>query len=285
MKTTLLCYQVNKGNCRNKVSRENKFICAAGHGKGGRYYFAPDDNPNAMITSLMSPDGQRQGRFALSALEEREELAASVGLSRSQQLQLAEDTSEWVRLSLSKNVAVSEESQFLLARDNNLWVRVNLAWNPNLSPSVRDVLRKDSNPTVQMAISKRAEAEAKVRSEADVIDIDKIGKSASESHPQGKSILDQVNLEDFFLEQSLVIKNDKELAEKFLNQLIGMANNNMVKGHKQIKAALVYAFSSYAEGSSPLQDKKLYLDKIMQSFPQDNELSKALGGVFLGKES
>ncbi len=258
--SSLFCHQVNRGNCGNKVSKENNFICAAGHGKGRRYLF--DGKTVASILPIQS----------ISSVEEREEIASNVGLSQPQQKELAEDSSEWVRLSLSKNSDVSKEAQLILATDSNLWVKVGLVWNPSLASEARHLLAQDQNPTVQEALSRRDRSMSKDNN--NVIDLDKIS-------PIEKK---EINFEDFFLEQSLVVENDKTLAKNFLDQLITMTEENSeMKKNKQMRLALVYAFSSYVGSSQASREKLSYRDKIIQSFPLDSELVHLLKEMNLDK--
>ena len=112
---TQLCYQVNGGTCRNKVSAKNGYICAVGH-RGRQDYSAAQIN--------------------VSEPSDKISLASSLDTPSHLLKKLANDRSITVKIALASNAAISLDIQTSLSKDLNERVRTNLLKNPNIASDI-----------------------------------------------------------------------------------------------------------------------------------------------------
>ena len=118
--TTQLCYQVNGGTCRNKVSASSYYICAAGHGaiKGmGR---------DEIATQLSVEAIRKMGRDAQC------ELAKNPSIDHDIAQALFDIGNEWVKRHLATNPSIDREMIQALFDTGDGWVKRSLATNPSI---------------------------------------------------------------------------------------------------------------------------------------------------------
>ena len=104
---TQLCYQVNGGTCRNKVSAKNSYVCAAGHRttKGvGR---------DEIATQLSVKAIRKMGRDAQC------ELATNPSIDRDMMQALFDIGDDWIRRDLATNPSIDREMAITLAKDGH----------------------------------------------------------------------------------------------------------------------------------------------------------------------
>ena len=112
---TQLCYQVNGGTCRNKVSAKNSYICAAGHraientGTDGAAIQLP-------VEAVAKMEKYAQRRLAMNPM---------IGADVAQALFDTED--ERIRHNLARNPSIDREMMKVFFDTGDLEVMCNLA--------------------------------------------------------------------------------------------------------------------------------------------------------------
>ena len=118
--TTQLCYQVNGGTCRNKVSAKNSYICAAGHRA------TKDMSRDEIATQLSVEAIRKMGRDAQC------ELATNPSIDR-EMIQALFDTGDyWIRRDLATNPSIDRDIQQALFDTEGWGIRHDLATNPSI---------------------------------------------------------------------------------------------------------------------------------------------------------
>ena len=135
---TQLCYQVNGGTCRNKVSAKNSYICAAGH-KGVK-------NIDAQRKIAKNPSIDREAIQILLNTEDnsiRWDLATNPSIDRDVQQFLFDTKDEWTRRDLAKNPSLDHDIAQALCDIEDDLVRRNLANNPSIDRETAIKLAKN----------------------------------------------------------------------------------------------------------------------------------------------
>ena len=120
--TTQLCYQVNGGTCRNKVSASNNYVCAARHRR----------TPNLGSPNANKPIG------ANIATPQNSDLELSAIVPSEETLFDFED--EETKRNLALDPSIDEETMWALFGCGDGWIRYNLAMNPSISRGISQAL-------------------------------------------------------------------------------------------------------------------------------------------------
>ena len=127
--TTQLCYQVNGGYCRNKVSAKNYYVCAAGHAR--RRKSLAQYSPQTI--SRMSKQAQR-------------ELAKNPSIDRDIQQALFDTGDIGIQWELARNPGIDRDMAQALFDTGDEWIRRNLATNPSIDRDMAVALAKEGVP-------------------------------------------------------------------------------------------------------------------------------------------
>ena len=125
---TQLCYQVNGGTCRNKVSASNYYVCAAGHGA------TKNMSRNEIATQLSVEAIRKMGRDA------QRELAKNPSIDRDMMQALFDIGDDWIRCNLAMNPSIDREMAQALFDTEGWGIRCNLAWNPSIDREMAQAL-------------------------------------------------------------------------------------------------------------------------------------------------
>ena len=153
--TTQLCYQINGGSCKNKVSAANFYICAAGH--DGRPA-SPAQESNSKLNNGV------QDKHKL-AVREKVEIAKSTSDYEIQE-KLLHDKNEKVIVALSENETLSPEVAMALAKIGFWGIIHNLAKNKSIPLAVQQMifekrhldsalLKLATNPSLDVELQKK----------------------------------------------------------------------------------------------------------------------------------
>ena len=104
---TQLCYQVNGGTCRNKVSAKNYYVCAAGHRA------VKGMSRDEIATQLPAEAIRKMGEVA------QRELARNPSIDRAMMQALFDTGDEWVKRDLATNPSIDREMAITLAKDGH----------------------------------------------------------------------------------------------------------------------------------------------------------------------
>jgi hypothetical protein len=107
-------------------------------------------NVKAELNRLLGKDAYKY-KFVFS---EDEIKAQSHNLSEIEQLELAENEDEWVRIYLAENPSITEKVQDLLVKDDLSVVRCTLAENPSITEKIQLELAKDKKEKVREWLTK-----------------------------------------------------------------------------------------------------------------------------------
>jgi hypothetical protein len=117
------------------------------------------DNVKTELNKLLGKDAYKY-KFVFS---EDEIKARSHNLSEIEQLELAENEDEWVRIYLAKNPSITEKVQDLLVKDDLSLVRCTLAKNPSITEKVQDLLVKDDLSLVRFTLAENPSITEKIQ--------------------------------------------------------------------------------------------------------------------------
>ena len=125
---TQLCYQINGGTCRNKVSAKNYYVCAAGHRA------VKGMSRDEIATQLPAEAIRKMGWNAQC------DLARNPSIDREMTQALFNTGNGWVRRDLARNPSIDREmAQALFAtRDKDTWS--GLATNPSIDREMAQAL-------------------------------------------------------------------------------------------------------------------------------------------------
>ena len=129
--TTQLCYQVNGGICRNKVSAKNSYICAAGHRA------TKDMSRDEIATQLPLEAIRKMGRDAQHELAKNPSIDADIAQA------LFDTEDEDTRCNLARNPSIDRAMMQALFDAGEYRIRWYLATNPSIDRDVAIKLAKD----------------------------------------------------------------------------------------------------------------------------------------------
>ena len=131
--TTQLCYQVNGGTCRNKVSAKNYYVCAAGHR-------AVKGMSRDEIATQLPAEAIRKMSWHVQC-----ELATNPSIDRDIAQALFETKNWATRGNLATNPSIDQAMMQALFDTGDDWARCNLAWNPSIDREMAITLAKDGH--------------------------------------------------------------------------------------------------------------------------------------------
>ena len=283
---TQLCYQVNGGTCRNKVSKEKGYVCSAGH--------RPGANQVAPITIASIQQVPPKVDLSKMKVAEKLELAKNESLNEDMQRILAEDKDKDVRRALAWNPSLIEDLQKRLAEDKDVYVRQALAWNLSLIEDIQKRLAEDKDVYVRQALAENPSlvegAQKRLAEDKDVYVRRALAWNPSLTLPVSIALAEQgyapygfarsKSTEELWAHKNLIMTGDyqSQFGEAFLNRLV---NLNYTKPEDKIgqlaeqrKLLILLAFYKYAgaegEGKNEISG---YRDKILNIFPDDQEIA------------
>ena len=292
--TTQLCYQINGGTCRNKVSAKNYYVCAAGHRA------VKGMSRDEIATQLPAEAIRKMGWDAQC------DLARNPSIDREMAQALFDTGNEWVRRNLATNPSIDREMAQALFDIGDDWIRRALATNPSID---RDMIQalfatrdKDTwsglarNPSIdrEMAQALFATRDEDIWSglatnpsiDHDIaqalfdtgdhwirrdlatnpsIDREMAITLAKDGHApigylKNKSITELCSRENI----SLINEHPKEFGEAYLDRLL-RSDEDL----DQMKALLCYSYDSYRKVS---YNPERYKEQILEKYPNDEEV-------------
>ena len=131
--TTQLCYQINGGTCRNKVSAKNYYVCAAGHRA------TKDTSRDEIATQFSAKAIRKIGWHA------QRELATNPSIDRdiAQALFATRDKDIWS--GLARNPSIDRGMAQALFDMEGWVIRHHLATNPSIDREMAITLAKDGH--------------------------------------------------------------------------------------------------------------------------------------------
>ena len=274
--TTQLCYQVNGGTCRNKVSAKNSYICAARHGatKGmGRDEIATQlpieairkmdsdtqcelaTNPSIDRDTAIQLAKLRQALFDTGDDWMRRNLASNPSIDRDIAQALFETKNWTIREHLAKNPSIDRDIQQALFDTGDDWMRRNLATNPSIDRDIAQALFDTGDEWAKRNLASNPSIDREM-----AIALAKDGHTPS-GYLKNKSITELYSGENV----SLINEYPKEFGQAYLDHLLGSDEDL-----DQMKTLLCYSYDCYrkASGSNPKDYKELILEK----YPNDEEV-------------
>ena len=285
--TTQLCYQVNGGTCRNKVSAKNGYICAAKHSarKLSPVGMADEADKKPQYDLAKNPSidvATQQTLFDAGIWGIRRELAANPSLDHDIAQALFDMADERIRRELAANPSVTSDIQQALFETKNKPIWGELSRNPSLDHAVarslydneRDLcLYLAMNPsigqdTIQALFDDGGWETHRQLSRNPSIDREMAIRLASYGHlPTGylknKTLTQLCQPENL----SLVDKYPKEFGQAYLDHLIGLDDAEITIEQQSL---LVYSFCAYKE--TYRNDIETYKSRILNKYPNDEEL-------------
>ena len=238
--TTQLCYQVNGGYCRNKVSAKNYYVCAAGHAR--RRKSLAQYSPQTI--SRMSKQAQR-------------ELAKNPGIDRDIQQALFDTGDIGIQWELARNPGIDRDIAQALFDTGDEWIRRNLATNPSIDHDMAQALFSmgDEYALRELAMNPS-------------IDRDMAVALAKEGVPptgyvRYKSVPGLLALESL----SLISHYPRFFGEAYLDRLLNHPHSD--DNEDNTKTLLLYAYDAYAKTE---KNKSFYKSRILDKYPNDEEL-------------
>ena len=298
--STQLCYQVNGGTCRNKVSAKNSYICAAGHraiknmgskaatpssveavAKMGKYAqrgLAMNPMIGADVAQALFDIGDRdikcnlarnpsidrdmaQALFDIGDRDIKCNLATNPSIDRDMMQALFDIGDDWIRCNLARNPSIDRDMMQALFDTGGDGIRYNLATNPSINADIAQALFDTGDYLIRYNLAKNPS-----------IDREMAIKLAKDEHQpigylKNKSITELCERENI----SLLNEHPEEFGRAYLDHLLGSDEDL-----DQMKALLCYSYDCYrkASGSNP----KGYRERILAKYPNDEEIKYLLSG-------
>ena len=243
--TTQLCYQVNGGTCRNKVSAKNYYVCAAGHRA------VKGMSRDEIATQLPAEAIRKMGEVA------QRELARNPSIDRDIAQALFDTGDHWIRRDLATNPSIDRDIAQFLFDIGNWDLRYNLAKNPSIDHDMAQALFSmgDEYALRELAMNPS-------------IDRDMAVALAKEGVPptgyvRYKSVPGLLALESL----SLISHYPKFFGEAYLDRLLNHPHSD--DNEDNTKTLLLYAYDAYAKTE---KNKSYYKSRILDKYPDDEEL-------------
>ena len=249
--TTQLCYQVNGGTCRNKVSAKNYYICAAGHRSSKDAH--SDDSRRQLLKnakSFLEAYDSKEYRACCQILI-NEELPLDI------QTNICKDDELIMKRFLASNAFLDISIQRHLAQDADLYVKCNLASNPTLDPSVQlEILNTQADErAVLFALGNNKSIGKELAIELASEFVPPYGYVKSK---QVLSLLDAEHL-------SLINKYPETFGTACLERALESQKNS-----SNVKLLALYCYSTYKAAS--VYGIETYKNRILSKYPDDEEL-------------
>ena len=241
--TTQLCYQVNGGTCRNKVSAKNYYVCAAGHRA------TKNMSRNEIATQFSAKAIREIGWHAQC------ELATNPSIDRDIAQALFGIGDRWIRRALATNPSIARDMMQALFDTGGDGIRCNLARNPSIDRDMMQALFDTGGDGIRYNLAMNPSMDREM-----AITLAKDGHAPT-GYLENKSITELCEGENI----SLLNEHPKEFGQTYLDHLLGSGEDL-----DQMKALLCYSYDCYrkAGGSNPKDYKKLILEK----YPNDEEV-------------
>ena len=266
---TQLCYQVNGGTCRNKVSAKNSYICAAGHktientGTDGAAIQLPVEavakmEKYAQRRLAMNPMIGADVAQALFDTEDeriRHNLARNPSIDR-EMMKVFFDTGDLeVMCNLATNPSIDREMIQALFDIGDDWIRRALATNPSIDREMAQALFDTGDEWVKRDLATNPSIDREM-----AITLVKDGHAPT-GYLKNKSITELCERENI----SLLNEHPKEFGQTYLYHLLRLDKNL-----EEVKALLCYSYDCYrkADGYNP----ERYKGQILDKYPGDEEI-------------
>ena len=241
--STQLCYQINGGTCRNKVSAKNSYICAAGHraiknmGRVGAsaqlpieaiHYMDEESRCNLARNPSITHD-MAQALFDTEDEMTRRSLARNPSIDRDMMQALFNTGEGKIRWNLATNPSIDREMMQALFDTGDEWVKRDLATNPSIDREMAIALAKDGHAPI--------------------------------GYLENKSITELCERENI----SLLNEHPKEFGRAYLDHLLKLDKNL-----EEMKALLCYSYDCYRKAVSYSYEG--YKEQILAKYPNDEEI-------------
>ena len=293
--TTQLCYQINGGTCRNKVSAKNYYVCAAGHraientGTDGAAIQLP-------VEAVAKMDKYAQRRLARNPSIDREmaqalfdignewvkrNLAKNPSIDRDMMQALFDTGDYWIRRDLARNPSIDRDMmQALFAtRGKGIWsglatnpsidrgmaqalsdigdrdIKCNLARNPSIDRDIQQALFNTGDGPTRCSLATNPSIDREM-----AITLAKDGHAPT-GYLKNKSITELCEKENI----SLLNEHPKEFGEAYLDHLL-RSDEDL----DQMKTLLCYSYDCYRKAVS--YNPERYKEQILEKYPNDKEV-------------
>ena len=240
--TTQLCYQVNGGTCRNKVSAKNYYVCAAGHGISLEASFS-------QITSNST------SKLAAST---RLNLASARSITHGIAQTLFRDGDDYVKRELAKNPSIDRDIAQALFETEDLYTRCNLASNPSIDRDIQQALFETENWAIRENLAMNPSIDRDI-----AIELTKEGHSPS-GYLKNKSINELCKLDNL----SLIDQFPKVFSQIYLSSLMYVKTQE----EATVRALIVYSYNAYQKSNNIRGGYDYYRERILERYSGDEEI-------------
>ena len=292
---TQLCYQINGGTCRNKVSAKNYYVCAAGHravkgmsrdeiatqlpaeairkmGWHVQCELATNPSIDRDIAQFLFDIGNWDLRYNLAinpsidhdmaqALFDTEDerircnLATNLSIDRDMMQALFDTEDKDMRRSLATNPSIDREIAQALCDTGDDWPRRNLARNPSIDREIAQALFDTGDHWIRRDLATNPSIDREM-----AITLAKDGH-APIGYLKNKSITELCERENI----SLINEHPEKFGQAYLNRSL-RSDEDL----DQMKALLCYSYDCYRKGVS--YGYGYYRERILAKYPNDEEV-------------
>ena len=242
--TTQLCYQVNGGTCRNKVSAKNYYVCAAGHRA------TKNMSRNEIATQFSAKAIREIGWHAQC------ELATNPSIDRDIAQALFGIGDRWIRRALATNPSIARDMMQALFDTGGDGIRCNLARNPSIDRDMMQALFDTGGDGIRYNLATNPS-----------IDREMAVALAKSGHVPG-GYLKKKSLNELYKKESMSLLNEypKEFGKAYLGYLLNSDENL-----EEMKALLCYSYNSYVKAGGN-DSFNFYKNQILERYPGDEEI-------------
>ncbi len=240
MRISKLCFEVNGGSCKHKVSARNGFVCAAGHGKGN------DAARPTISISKMSQD-------------ERLELARVVK-GEAIQWEMFHTRNSLVRQRLAGNPSIGEAIQWEMFRAGDESVQFELIQNPSIGEDLQWEIFHTTSGSSRFWLAHNPSVSREL-----AIELAKVGQ-APFGYLKNKPIAELMQPENL----ALLNQYPKAFSHAYLRQLLSPPQED----REESKTLILHSYLVYEKSGGGSQG--YYKDKILERYAGDQEVALIL---------
>ena len=266
--TTQLCYQVNGGTCRNKVSAKNYYVCAAGHGISLEASFSQITSNSTsklaastrlnLASARSITHGIAQTLFRDGDDYVKRELAKNPSIDRDIAQALFETEDLYTRCNLASNPSIDRDIQQALFETENWTIRENLTTNPSIDRDIAQALFETENWTIRENLAMNPSIDRDI-----AIELTKEGHSPS-GYLKNKSINELCKLDNL----SLIDQFPKVFSQIYLSSLMYVKTQE----EATVRALIVYSYNAYQKSNNIRGGYDYYRERILERYSGDEEI-------------
>ncbi len=261
MRISKLCFEVNGGDCKNKVSAQNGYICAAGHSKRAARSAISISKMNhyqkAELGKITQNKTTQWELFHFKDINVQPYLAQNPSIDNDLQWELFHTADIDVQYRLAQNPSIKKDLQWELFHTADWTVLHGLAQNP----SIKEELQWELFHTADWAVLARLAQIPSISREL-AIELAKLDEFPY-GYAKDKPLAELIQPENL----ALLNQYPRAFGRPYLDRLLDYPQEEK----EESKALALHSYFIYEKGDRG-EHTRYYKDKILERYPNDQEI-------------